>query len=239
MNKTFKMLDQNDCVLKTTRIDIWQFSLDIRVSEAEQALLSDDEQTRAKRFYFERHRRRFTVARATLRLILAHYLALPAKDLLFGYNAQGKPHVDHTTSSLQFNLSHSDELALLAVGKTNPLGIDLEFFSARPYEGIGQQLFSQEENNALRALPSKLKPLAFFHVWSQKEAFIKAIGLGLSYPTQRVTMPILPPTHQGFVDPEYESNWTLISFMPKPLCCAALCHHPSVQDIRYTTRALE
>ena len=138
---------------------------------------------------------------------------------------------------MEFNLSHSSELALLAVGHTHPLGIDLEFFSARPFQGIGQHVFSADENTQFHQLSPSIKPLAFFHLWSQKEAFIKAIGLGLAYPTQELSIPMLSPTHQQIIDQKYGSTWNVVSFMPEAACCAALCYHPTIQEIRYTKDA--
>lgn len=231
MKSTFKLLDSTNCTLKNTQIDIWQYPLHTIFTDAV-TLLSEDERTRANRFYFARHQRCFTVARAMLRVILGRYLKIPPHELLFTYNQHGKPALLNDPS-LQFNLSHSGEYALLAVGKDRPVGIDLEFFSARPYEGIGKHLFSPLENQSLTQLDSRLKPLAFFHIWAQKEAFIKACGLGLAYPTEQFDVPILPNTHQEIIDPLYEKTWKITSFMPEAACCAAVCYHPLVKDIHY------
>ena len=235
MKKTFQPLPHTDCVLSDSRLDVWQFSLNRPPTEAEHRRLSEDEQARAKQFYFERHRRRFIIARATLRHIIARYLNTHASELCFTYNAHGKPHLD---SPLQFNLSHSGELALLSIGSQHANGIDLEFFSPRPYVNLAQQLFSDKEMLGLHAMPLSLLPLAFFHVWSQKEAFIKAIGSGLSYPTQQITLPLLPSTDDVFIDPLDLTPWKITSFMPTTEFCAALCYHPSIHTLRYTTEPL-
>jgi 4'-phosphopantetheinyl transferase len=169
-----------------------------------------------------------------LRCILARYINLPPAELVFSYNQHGKPQLEND-SSLQFNLSHSGDLALLAIGKEFPLGVDVEFFSARPYEGIGKHLFSSSEIEGLQQSNAMLKPLAFFHIWAQKEAFIKACGLGLAYPTQKFDVAILPPTNQLCVDTLHNQQWKIISFMPQVACSAALCHHPAIEEIRYFT----
>ena len=134
---------------------------------------------------------------------------------------------------MQFNLSHSGELALLAIGQHHPLGIDLEFFSARPYEGIGQSLFSTLEMDALSLAHPEIKPLVFFQIWTQKEAFIKACGLGLSYPTQQFDVPSMPRTKTFIADPLHKKKWQMLSFMPEVACSAALCYHPSITNIHY------
>ncbi len=231
MRNTFKTFDLQHCVLNAKRIDIWQYPLHTVFTEARN-LLNNDERIRADRYYFDRHRRRFTIARAMLRLILAHYINERPTQLIFSENKQGKPHLLNAPT-LQFNLSHSGDLALLAIGEEFPLGIDLEFFAARPYEGIGSQMFSPKENNALSHLAPIVKPLSFFHVWAQKEALIKACGLGLSYPTTQFDVPSLPPTNQQVYDSLHQQEWHMVSFMPEVACCAALCHHLQIQDIRY------
>lgn len=231
MKNSFKILNPIDCSLQPTRIDIWQYPLHVEFPQAI-GLLNQEELTRAQRYYFERHQRRFTVARAVMRLILARYSGMLARELTFSQNQYGKPILDNMPL-LQFNLSHSQDMALLAIGSTYPLGIDLEFFAARPYEGIGNHMFSERENIALQNMPTALKPIVFFHIWAQKEALIKACGLGLSYPTQQFDVPATPSTNQSVFDSLHNQTWQMISFQPRVTCSAALCYNPRVVDIRY------
>jgi 4'-phosphopantetheinyl transferase len=217
--------------LDESHIDLYEFSLLHPHPEAP-IILNPEELKRASRFYFERHRRRFATARTTVKCILAEYLQVPAKSIQFSYNPQGKPEVDQQTD-LQFNLSHSGDKALLAVGKKHPLGVDIEHFSARPYEGIAKQLFSIEEQNALHLTNDALKPWLFFHVWSQKEAFIKACGLGLSYPTQEITVALDHASPTKLFDKIHKTSWFMYPFMPSVTCAGALCCHPSINTLRY------
>lgn len=221
----------NDCRLQANRIDIWEFPLN-QLSQIAGSLLNEAESARANRFHFERHKRRFTLARAALRLILGRYLQEDARLLHFLYTEHGKPSLDNL-QSLEFNLSHSGDLALVAVGQYFPLGIDLEFFSARPYEGIANNLFSPMELKSFLSLPNYLKPQVFFHIWAQKEAFIKAGGLGLAYPTQQFSVPLFSPAQALIEDSIHQKEWLLSSFMPKVGCNAALCRHPEVNTVRY------
>lgn len=211
-------------------LDIWQFSLNTPCTPDELAILSEDERTRASRFHFERHQRRFSVARVRLRQILARYLDSPPATLEFQYETHGKPYL---ASSLQFNLSHSKDLALLAVCLDHPVGIDIEFYSARPFLGIGRHLFSEKENQILINLPNALKPICFFHLWAQKEAVIKAVGTGLSYPTASIEVPTLPPTAQHLLQTLDGQPWKLDAFSPILGAQAAVCYHPSISTIRY------
>lgn len=169
-----------------------------------------------------------------LRLILSRYLQQEASQLDFCYNPQGKPALKEA-QKLEFNLSHSEDLAVLAVGRDYPLGVDVEFFSARPYEGIAETLFSPAELDRFLKLDNSLKPQVFFHIWAQKEAFIKACGLGLSYPTKSFDVPIFSPTSATVADSVFHKKWFMRSFMPSVACSAALCHHPEVTEIRQIT----
>jgi 4'-phosphopantetheinyl transferase len=227
----FNPLNTQNCILNESRIDLWQFSLASEPNDWA-SVLNSEEQARAQRFYFSRHRRRFTNARATLRVILGRYLNTAPDRLEFTYNAHGKPEVINS-AKIQFNISHTGDLAVLAVGKVFPMGIDIEKYSARPYEGIAHTLFSEQEYEEFIKVPSALKPALFFHVWAQKEAFIKASGLGLSYPTKNFSVPISMPTKQLVDDPLHNMTWQLRSFMPEVACSGALCYHPTVREIRH------
>jgi len=229
----FKVLNPNVCTLETTRIDVWSFALDTPLPSPGAILLSDEEQTRAKRFHFAHHQHHFTRARMHLRLVLARYLDTSPENLVFEYAEHGKPYLPKHPE-LHFNLSHSGTRALLAVGKTHPLGVDIEKFSDRPYEGIGSHVFSDEENAVLKTIHPSLKPMVFFNFWAQKEAFIKMLGLGLSYPTSRLTVPTFSSAHNTVFDPVYQSTSNILAFMPRLAYCAALCHHPSINNITYT-----
>ncbi|MFI4918529.1 MAG: 4'-phosphopantetheinyl transferase family protein, partial [Legionellales bacterium] len=123
ITKLIPLATQNP-TLDESHVDLWQFSLEHELNNAQQ-LLNADERTRGARFYFSRHRRRFCTARATMRIILARYLDCAPEDLEFTYNDYGKPDVINT-KSLQFNISHSADLALLAVGMNHPMGVDIE-----------------------------------------------------------------------------------------------------------------
>lgn len=211
-------------------LDIWQFSLENPLKEEELSILSEDETLRASRFLFEKHQRRFSVARTRLRQILAQYIHQEPASLNFHYSTQGKPFLK---SALQFNLSHSKDTALLAVCLDYPVGIDIEYYSSRPFIGIGQQLFSETENQTLETLPNMLKPLCFFHLWAQKEAVIKAVGTGLSYPTASISVPVLPPTQQVLIQTIDGQTWKVDAFSPLLAARAAICYHPEIARVRY------
>lgn len=227
----FTPLNTEHCILSDARIDLWQFSLEHELSNAYQ-ILNAEERARAERFYFSKHQRRFATARATMRIILSKYLNMAPERVEFTYNNHGKPQVADS-QLLQFNLSHSEDLAILAVGKGYPMGVDIEYYSARPYAGIAKGLFSAQEFEEFSKTPQSLQPAVFFHVWAQKEAFIKASGLGLAYPTKEFTVPTVFPTKQLVEDHLHKMTWSIRSFMPKVACSGALCYHPRVRELRH------
>lgn len=172
--------------LPDDQIEVW--SVDLNISDNDLAdlrpTLSADETKRADRFYFERHRRRFVAARASLRAVLAAYVDLNPSHIEFEYGHKGKPFLagNAADSGLHFNLSHSNERALIAVSRV-PLGVDIEF--VRPMkdcEAVARRFFSEAEQSSLFSVPPDRKIEAFFTCWTRKEAYVKAVGDGLSIP---------------------------------------------------------
>ncbi len=216
--------------LKSTQIDLWFLSISDNLTQFHH-FLTPEEQNRGNRFQFERHQRRFKNARSLLRMILSQYLQLKPGDIQFETEKHGKPFIDHPVN-LQFNLSHSGDWLIIAVGQQHPLGVDIEQFSIRPYQGIAGQMFSDTEQEFLRSADQMMQATAFFKIWAQKEAFIKANGAGLSYPTQQFTVP-LKEEKTSIVDSKLNLPWQLVSFMPITAIFAALCHHPEINSIRY------
>jgi 4'-phosphopantetheinyl transferase len=144
-------------------------------------VLSDDEQERASRFHFESDARRFIVARGSMRSILGPYTQSKAEDLRFVYSAQGKPSLQQPVSDIRFNVSHSRDLALLAVAKGRDVGVDVEWKKEGiEVEKLAERFFSTQEHRSLLSQSPEKKIAAFFRGWTCKEAFLKAQGMGLS-----------------------------------------------------------
>jgi 4'-phosphopantetheinyl transferase len=166
-------------------IDVWLISLtqpgDSYGSLTD--LLSSSERDRAARFKFDQHRRRFVVAHAALRSILARYLKTTPANLQFVNGVNGKPRLaaELAGSSVQFNLSHSFEMALLAATQGREIGIDVELVKEDyAFDEVAARFFTARELAAVRALPVHSQRRAFFKCWTSKEAFLKAKGTGLS-----------------------------------------------------------
>jgi 4'-phosphopantetheinyl transferase len=199
--------------------------------------LSADERQRADRFHFERDRRRFIVARGSLRAILAWYLDLQPEDITFCYGAQSKPALAHPADGkrLAFNLSHSDDLAICAVGWDRNIGIDLEKIRGDlATREIAQRYFSPREVQSLMELPADLRSEGFFTCWTRKEAYIKARGEGLSIPLDSFDVTLDPRDSARFVrgtDP----SWQVTAFTAEAGFPAALVYDGPPARVRFLT----
>ncbi len=216
-------------ILNNEQVDIWYFPLTMSIPAA---FLNYDEKKRAQSFYLIKHQRRFIVTRTMLRLIIAKYLNIKHNQIDFAYNKYGKPYINNYPQ-LTFNVSHSENLAMIAIGRHYELGIDLETLSTRHFLGIAKKMFSNHEGEELQKQPQDLQQLAFFNIWVQKEAYIKACGIGLSYPTKTFTVPVMPNTDTQVIDTITQQNWRILSFIPQDNVCAAICVNPEINQVKY------
>jgi 4'-phosphopantetheinyl transferase len=153
--------------------------------------LSSVEQDRASKFKFETDRRRYIIAHAALRSILSIYVNSPARELQFASGPYGKPKLAsiHDNKKIAFNLSHSHEVALIAITQGREIGVDVEWVREDfVFDEVAQRFFTSREVAALRALPLHLQREAFYKCWTSKEAFLKAKGTGLSGQLDEVEM---------------------------------------------------
>ncbi len=166
-------------------VHVWAVQLDdARVDlDGGRELLSPDERERVARFHFEPHRRRYLIAHIALHRILARYLPVENAQIYFELGSNGKPRLPPALAStgVEFNLSHSHEMALLAVNLVGEIGVDIEYVKPEfKFQEIAERFFTAREVTALRRLPAELQRQAFFKCWTGKEAFLKAKGTGLS-----------------------------------------------------------
>lgn len=191
-------------------------------------LLDEVEGGRARRFMFDQHRRRFTVAHGAKRQILSHVLGAEPASLQFGAGPWGKPFLrDPGPAAFGFNLSHSGDWALLAIGPVGTLGVDLEH--QRPLsdmDGVARVSFSPRELSRWRGLAPHHRDVGFFNAWTRKEAYIKAIGQGLHCPLDSFDVSLHPddPPRLLQIDgqPRLATGWSLYSFEVVPSYPGAL-----------------
>jgi 4'-phosphopantetheinyl transferase len=156
--------------------------------------LSSDELKRAAAFRFEKDKNNYIAARGLLRIILGKYIGKPAEAIEFRYGPQGKPYLrDVENNGVQFNLSHSEDCAVYAVTLGCELGIDVERIKDLPdMDSVARRFFSPAEVADLRVVPSELRAQAFYNCWTRKEAYIKAVGSGLSLALDQFRVSLLP-----------------------------------------------
>ena len=209
--------------LSENEVHAWKAPLIAQEDEynAFQQVLSPEERERARRFYFEKDRRRWTIAHGVLRILLARYLNTDTHKLQFVTNEYGKPALAPplARTSLQFNLSHSAELALYAFTYQRQIGIDVEFMRLDiEWDALARSHFSSSEYAALQSLPSTLQAEAFFLCWSRKESYIKAKGRGLSIPLDQFDVSLVPGKPAALLGSREEvqatTHWSLHALEP-------------------------
>jgi 4'-phosphopantetheinyl transferase len=171
--------------IQKNEVHVWTMNLDRPAIDVERycALLSADERVRARRFCFVEHANRYTVARANLRRILSRYTDTAPEALRFEYAVNGKPFF--ATGPIRFNLSHSSDVAALAITRDREIGIDVEKIR-RDHDllDVAEHYFAPQERSALRLLSAEERYFGFFRCWTRKEAYIKARGDGMSLDLQ-------------------------------------------------------
>lgn len=187
--------------------------------ERDRLTLSAEELERANRYSSEGARRRFLVCRAALRRLLGSYLALSPATVALTSGRHGKSELaPGAPVGLEFNVSHSGDLALIALGHL-PVGVDIEFCRVdRDLESLAETALSDRELAAWRALLPADRAAAFYETWVRKEAFVKATGLGLSFGFKRFDVSVgedRPPRLEridGRREPAKE--WSLLTLNP-------------------------
>ena len=143
---------------------------------------------------------------------------MPPQQLRFDYTPFGKPHLatDLAQRPVQFNVSHSGELLLIAIVAGRAVGIDVEQIRTDlEVEAIAVHFFSSNEQRVLAKLPGALQVGAFFDCWARKEAYIKARGEGLSLPLDQFDVSLMPGEEARLIetrpDPAEAQRWSLAS----------------------------
>jgi 4'-phosphopantetheinyl transferase len=179
--------------------DVWVVDLAVSAAGLERcaSVLDGAERDRAARFLRPVDRERYVASHAALRLILAGSLDLDPAEIRLVAGAAGKPELaGWSRGTLDFNLSHSGQRALVGLAQAAAIGVDVEMVRPIPDAmPIARAHFAADEAAALAALAPEDVLLAFFGLWTRKEAVVKALGAGLSLPLDRfsVTLPPAPP----------------------------------------------
>lgn len=217
--------------LRQNDVHVWRVDFEQQLKNIVQfkSFLSGDELNRAERFHFEKDHNAFTITRGLLRYIISHYLAVTPQSLRFSYNNYGKPALTDVVQEkmLSFNVSHSGNLALIALAPGGELGVDVEKIRLDFADlQIAKRFFSSREVATLSALPKYLQKECFFYCWTRKEAFIKAQGKGLALPLNRFSVSLTPDVPVKLIEVQWNSaevsRWSFFDLKPHPDYKAAL-----------------
>ncbi len=210
---------------------VWAVDLDLADDQVASLhdLLSSDERERASRFGFPHLRRRFTCCRGALRVLLGSILDVEPRRIQFEYGPHGKPALASGDAATTFNVSHAGDRALIATALNRRVGIDIERIEPLIDQStLAVAVFTEAERCALDALRSEERLAGFYAGWTRKEAFVKALGLGLAQPLTgcEVTMAPAGPArllrHEG--DAAAPDRWTLQALEVGEGLAAALCY---------------
>ncbi|WP_161978403.1 4'-phosphopantetheinyl transferase family protein [Sphingomonas oligophenolica] len=211
-----------DAVSEVGRIEVGLFDLDLShdVLACCHEWLDVDERARAARFRHDRDRDRFVARRGQLRERLAQSVGEAPRAVRIAIDARGKPFLlDHP--GLHFSVSHSHGQALCAVAVDAAVGCDLEWRNPDlACRAVAARLFAPPETTALANLTEAQWVEGFFNCWTRKEAYVKALGLGLSYPLDAFAVSVAPGEPATLIDAQ--PGWSLASFEPAPGYQAAL-----------------
>jgi len=213
--------------LGSAAVHVWALGLSPACSSAELQLLSAEERQRYAAFRYEKLRGHFATAHATLRQVLSAYLGVAAAELRFKRGRFGKPELSpEQANGVQSNLSHSGDMALIAVSRLTPVGVDVEeVHDLSDRDALVQRFFSPREAQSFLELEEAQRLEAFYRLWTRKEAWLKATGEGISHLLNRVEVSFLPaeppefrclPCHGG------AKGWRLFHLSPASRYTGAL-----------------
>jgi 4'-phosphopantetheinyl transferase len=227
--------------LLNNEIHVWRIPLDVSDQTVDRlrSMLSIDEIGRSIRYRFDHLTRRFIAGRAGLRVILGAYLNRRGGELRFDYGPLGKPILsdDFRGSRIEFNVSHSHEMALCAVTRSGEIGVDLEYIrELRDSDGLAERFFARSEIDTMRRLSADERVLAFLRCWTRKEALLKAVGTGLSKPLREVEVSLArdEPCRAIRLSADFGplDRWWLTAITPGPLYIGAIALRGTPRTVR-------
>ncbi|MFQ5660531.1 MAG: 4'-phosphopantetheinyl transferase family protein [Gammaproteobacteria bacterium] len=232
----------SDLELSRGFVDIWRTKLDLPKQEiaAYLSLLSPDEVKRASCFKVKRKYREYVITRGLLRRVLGDTLRADPKGFLFEYAEHEKPFLkeDWGGGAVSFNVSHSHNQAVIAVTLDRTIGIDIEKIRQNvDFNKLANRFFSVKEFKSLKRFQEQHLPRAFFACWTRKEAFVKALGDGISFGLSEFSVSVDPDeenvTLSTHWDPGEARKWTLVNIKTDTDYIAACAFEGGKFEIRY------
>lgn len=192
-------------------------------------ILADEEISKSRRFHFACDRRRFLLTRILQRTLLSRYYSIAPKDWVFSQNSFGRPCIapGQQEQAIEFNISHTERLVALALGRHVELGIDIEWLGRTTSRaGIADRFFAPAEAAELGGVPPHLRDRRFLEFWTLKEAYIKARGRGLSIPLDSFAFSVTPDVIRFAADTgegRCANSWQFLQFEACGDHVGALC----------------
>lgn len=191
-------------------------------------ILDEEERARAARFHFSQDRIRFLQARTSIRRLLARYTNSDPAAIRFQQNDYGKPFLRSPASSVRFNITHSGDCIVHAITDVTEVGVDVEHIRESAALWSTSTYFGAEERAYLGSLNAHQRDLALFRLWVCKEAYVKAVGTGLSKPLNSFTIDVSCDARPKLIfdsdDRAAPTSWRLLAFEPEKdvVGCVAL-----------------
>ena len=221
------------------QVHVWRLDLDELIGDglALEPRLAADERERAGRFRFARDRERYLAGRVALRGILAGYVGMRPEALRFVRAPQGKPALLGAPGGLEFNLTHSDWCAMVAVTRGRRVGVDVEGIRlGQSGMDVARRFFARSEVDTLLATRPEERAATFVRCWTRKEAYVKARGDGLSLSLQHFEVPLSTGATRALTasieDPAEVDRWSLRELVPAPCHLGALVVEGGDFDLR-------
>ncbi|HEY6011810.1 MAG TPA: 4'-phosphopantetheinyl transferase superfamily protein [Nitrospirota bacterium] len=226
--------------ISDSSVHLWWISLKDQSSYKSEYVqcLSGEEKERAGRFHFEKDRERYLISHGILRRILASYTGKEPRSLRFRTDTLGKPEIERGPGEpmISFNLSHSADMMLLGVARDRRIGVDVELISPRiDFLRIAERYFTTEEAGLIREAPIERQMKLFFAIWTNKEAYLKALGCGLGgglqccpsldEPQSTLVISGLPVQIKSL------DEWTIISMSPADDYAASIVVDGGLPDL--------
>jgi len=232
--------ESNQLKIEGNEVHIWLIPFDKIINRISffEDLLSQNELSRAGKFHFEMDRSKFIVGRGILRLILSKYSGILPSQIKFIYNEFEKPSLEKGQNSmfLEFNTSHSASFITIGITIVAQIGIDIENLERKSdLLELAKRYFAEGEFINLISLPKDLMIEGFYNCWTRKEAFIKAIGNGLSHPLDTFEVTLTPDEETRFlkIAGENVEEWSLINIEPHSEYVGAIAVNRKSNEVKY------
>lgn len=220
------------------QVHVWSIDKDKHINKLPfyWSVLNETEKEKASKYRFENDHNCAVISRGILRILLGTYLKTSPKNINFQFGDYGKPTI--IASNIEFNISHSANSIVMAFTLKSKIGIDVEYTKKSiDVKKISEHFFSKEEISSLLSLHKNYQQQAFYNCWTRKEAFIKALGCGLSFPLDQFVVSLDSTKNASLLatkwDEKEKDNWVLKTFNPQENYIGAVSVKGKVTDVQF------